>query len=91
MKKIDWATILNYGTTILLILLIAMAVQQRYFEEKKCMKWSEDRIYNIRTGNSDLSYTCSMECNSSYGESFVADSNSQHNYGIINYTETNNE
>jgi len=72
-----WGEILNWTLTIILIAVIVLALQQRYFEERKCNKWAKERIFNIRTNNPEVDYFCSMECNTSLGTSIVASSTQQ--------------
>ena len=82
--KIELNQIINWVLTIMLIIAIVFAIRQGYFEERKCVKWVNGRIFNIRTGNPDLSYDCTMQCNSSQGNSFVASSMQQANELNIN-------
>lgn len=58
----DIGSIINSILTILLIIAVLFAVQQRFFEDKKCEEWSRDKIFEISTGVDDIEHNCSLIC-----------------------------
>lgn len=42
--RVDVNKIVNIAITLLLIIVVAFAVHQRFFEDSKCVNWAKDKI-----------------------------------------------
>ena len=58
----DFFYYLNIILTIVLIIAISFAVNQRFLEDQKCVEWSKERVFKIRTGVQDNEYSCELNC-----------------------------
>lgn len=50
-KEIDYAQIINWALTIILIIALAFAVNQRFLEKNKCEDWARDKIVEVVMNN----------------------------------------
>lgn len=60
-KNIDWAQIINWILTIVLIVAVLFAVNQRYFEDRKCNDWVKDKVVEFQMQNGGF-YMLNLSC-----------------------------
>ena len=83
-KKTDWAQIINWILTIILIIVIAYATYQRYFEERKCYNFCETELTTAIIENGPQQY---INCGVNWDNVFAEDENYLQNIDINQYIE----
>lgn len=67
-NETDWAQIINWVLTIVLIIAILYAGHQRYFEDMKCEKWCTQNIVKAQLEKGEQIFNCEVDWNSVFAE-----------------------
>ena len=78
MSKEEVMQYVNLFFTIVLIVIIGLSVNQRFFENKKCEKWVENKLFEIQDKEGSVK-TCTLNCSTGIDINSLTDKSANSN------------